>query len=161
MKSGIHEITCDPHFLNGSARFNIEARTKEMNGKVLDIDFSCAFPKPIPIPEPTPEPEPEPINISLKDLLRFCCKYFGVRQKDVKGNYRGGNTIKARLIFLAIARIECGYKLRPTAEAVNKDHASVTNACRSVFRTEKYPDEKVTLAQHYKTIVEMLRAKTI
>lgn len=160
MKQDSHEITIDPFFLNDSARFNIEAQTKEANGKIQSLDYFLTFPKPKPKPEPKKKQEPGPIDISdisLNDLLKVCCHYFGVMIQDVKGNYRGGNTIKARLIYMAIAKRECDYKLKFIAGLVNKDHASVSNACKSVFKDEIYPDERITLKQHYDAIVEQLR----
>ena len=146
-------ITINPYFLTGDQRFNLEVVTETSDGKILGTKYYLQFPEEKPQKK---EPPPKPIETDLFMLRSKIADYFGVSVKEMISTYRGGNAVKARQVFCAVARIRMGHKLSAIGDMINRDHSLVTYACRLMNKRDRFPDKRITIQEHYEKIIRLI-----
>ena len=147
-------ITVNPFFLKRDAIFNLRSQAVTEDGKIHHLDYSISRVKAKPKPRKV---TCKKITPSLDNAMKAVCAYFKVSASEVKGKFQGGNAVKARTVYCAIARIKMGFKLREIAETINKDHSTVTNGCRSMDRIGRTGSDQLTYQEHYRNVIQILQ----
>ena len=152
MKTESHTITINPFFLQKEEIFNLKTKAVTESGKVHAIEYSVINPrkkKPKTIRN-------KKVDLPLDKLIKIVADYFKVSVLDIKGDYRGGNILKARQIYCYIARQKMGIRVRIIAASVNRLSCNITHTCKAVDLIERNINDRVTRKEHYQNVMSIL-----
>lgn len=154
-----HTIHVNPFFVPKTVSIVISASVNSEYQKIRNIIFDIRC-------ESTIKEIERPIIVSkieasIPAILERVIMYFGVTIKEVVGRSREGNVMKARKIYCAIARQKTAASYAEIGSIVNRDHATVMNACKSVKRSEKKAIDGDTTFKDFQKLNNLFRNENL
>lgn len=144
-----HSILVNPAILSAREVFHLNCMSQVNSGQVAKMRYSHIFV--VPPPPPPKKPERNLIVIS-----QICAHYFMITSKEIAGKSREGDVMHARRIFCTLARELTNLSLAKIGAFINRDHATVINASKYVYRSEKDVFKK-PIYDHYVQIKKLFK----
>ena len=93
--------------------------------------------------------------MSVEDIQRAVCEYFGVRMADLKGKKRTRSVSHPRMIAMYLCRERLGTSYPDLGSRFGgKDHSTVINACKRMSSIQEEDPE-------LRAIISQLRAQLV
>lgn len=150
-----HQVRVNPHFVPESEYIilnaSVNAEANKIGNIFLDVEHYQEKPTGI-VPINGVKVEP-----NLPAIMERVLMFYHVSIKDLIGRSRKNPEMKARNIFCAVARQKTRCSLTEIGFMINRDYASVRNACKSIRESERKAINGDTTYKEFQRICHMFK----
>ena len=148
-----HEITINPSIFQRCDAYNLKSYALIQDGKVKMFNLTVTD---------TYQSQEEimryqRVKLSLFKIAMVTADHFNIQISDITGKCQAGDIMKARLIFCVMARSKTEMTLERIGLFINRDHATVRHAQKSIDRQRAHLNDEKNIWEHYLEIEHLLK----